>query len=135
MSISIKRVYDPPSPDDGRRVLVDRLWPRGLTKEAAAVDVWLKEIAPSTELRKWYHAGNEWEEFRRRYLQELDANRAALEQLRVQYTGKKSELSGLMAGMKQLKGPERAEAGKALNLREFAGRRRGPGIRRAASRT
>lgn len=84
MKVRIKRVYDPPAAEDGARVLVDRLWPRGLTKEAAAVDVWLKEVAPSHELRKWYHAHlAQWDEFRKRYLGELsnDAARAALQQL------------------------------------------------------
>jgi uncharacterized protein YeaO (DUF488 family) len=63
--IRIKRIYDPPEPGDGRRVLVDRLWPRGLSKDAAKVDEWLKEIAPSDELRKWFgHHTDRWEEFR-----------------------------------------------------------------------
>jgi uncharacterized protein YeaO (DUF488 family) len=84
MAVQIKRVYDPPSPHDGVRVLVDRLWPRGLTKKAAALDVWLKDIAPSHELRKWYHAHPvQWAKFRERYLTELttDAAHAALQQL------------------------------------------------------
>jgi len=72
MTIVIKRVYDAPSRADGIRVLVDRLWPRGLTKEAAKVDEWLRDLAPSNDLRKWYHAQPEqWEAFRRKYLQEL----------------------------------------------------------------
>jgi len=72
MTIVIKRVYDAPSRADGIRVLVDRLWPRGLTKEAARVDEWLRDLAPSNDLRKWYHAQPEhWEAFRRKYLQEL----------------------------------------------------------------
>jgi uncharacterized protein YeaO (DUF488 family) len=70
----MKRVYEPPSPDDGLRVLVDRLWPRGLSKEAARVDEWPKEIAPSDELRKWYgHDPARWDEFRRRYRAQLEA--------------------------------------------------------------
>lgn len=70
--IRIKRVYDPPEAGDGLRVLVDRLWPRGLTKEKAAVDLWAKEVAPSTELRRWFHANRQlWPEFRARYLAEL----------------------------------------------------------------
>lgn len=69
---AIKRVYDPPSSEDGLRVLVDRLWPRGLTKGAAGVDLWLKEIAPSDVLRKWYaHDPAKWTEFQRRYAEEL----------------------------------------------------------------
>ena len=73
--VKIKRVYDAPDGDDGTRILVDRLWPRGLTKERACVDVWLKDIAPSTELRKWFgHDPAKWEQFRERYHRELEAN-------------------------------------------------------------
>jgi uncharacterized protein YeaO (DUF488 family) len=73
MNIKIKRVYEQPDKDDGRRILVDRLWPRGLTKEKAGVDLWLKEIAPSTELRKWFgHDPDRWEEFKERYRTELE---------------------------------------------------------------
>src|SRR5690606_2895537 len=80
--IRLKRVYDPPSPDDGRRILVERLWPRGLTKEQARVDLWLKEVAPSPELRAWYsHDQAKWPEFRQRYIEELRGN-PAVEQLR-----------------------------------------------------
>jgi uncharacterized protein YeaO (DUF488 family) len=84
MTVRLKRVYDPPSPHDGARVLVDRLWPRGLTKEAAALDVWLKDVAPSNELRKWHHAHPvQWAKFREKYLAELttDAAHAALNEL------------------------------------------------------
>ena len=83
MKPKLKRVYDPPAEDDGKRILVDRLWPRGLTKEKARVDLWLKEIAPSTELRKWFgHDPNKWEEFRTRYHQELEANSDAVGRLK-----------------------------------------------------
>jgi uncharacterized protein YeaO (DUF488 family) len=72
MAVVIKRVYDAPSREDGTRVLVDRLWPRGLTKASAAIDEWLRELAPSTELRRWYHAQpNQWAVFRKKYLKEL----------------------------------------------------------------
>lgn len=72
MKIKIKRVYEEPSKADGMRILVDRLWPRGLTKQKASVDLWLKEIAPSTELRKWFaHDPKKWNAFRKKYLQEL----------------------------------------------------------------
>ncbi len=72
MAIAVKRVYEAPSRSDGARVLVDRLWPRGLTKEKAAIDSWLRDLAPSNELRQWYHANPEgWLLFRRRYLKEL----------------------------------------------------------------
>lgn len=77
---SIKRVYDAPSPDDGFRVLVDRLWPRGLSKEKAAVDLWLKDVAPSTELRTWFnHDPEKWDEFVTRYHAELKDNPAVAE--------------------------------------------------------
>ena len=82
MDIRVKRVYEAPSPDDGTRVLVDRLWPRGLAKDKAGVDLWLKELAPSTELRKWFnHEPEKWAEFRQRYRQELALQPAALERL------------------------------------------------------
>jgi uncharacterized protein YeaO (DUF488 family) len=79
MAVAVKRVYDPAAAKDGVRVLVDRLWPRGLTKEAAAVKFWLRDLAPSNELRQWFHANPEaWTLFRKRYLKEL-ANPAASE--------------------------------------------------------
>ena len=72
MSIAIKRVYESPSRQDGARVLVDRLWPRGLAKASAKVDEWLRDIAPTDELRRWYHARpGEWAAFRKKYLKEL----------------------------------------------------------------
>ena len=71
--IRLKRVYDEPSQQDGLRILVERLWPRRVSKEKAAVDLWLKDLAPSTELRKWYgHDPEKWDEFRKRYWLELD---------------------------------------------------------------
>jgi len=71
-NVKLKRAYELPAADDGTRVLVDRLWPRGLTKEKASVDLWLKDIAPSTELRKWFgHDPSKWGEFKKRYLDEL----------------------------------------------------------------
>jgi uncharacterized protein YeaO (DUF488 family) len=79
MDIRVKRVYEAPSPDDGMRVLVDRLWPRGLAREKARIDLWLKALAPSTELRKWFgHDPAKWAEFKQRYLQELQQQPAAL---------------------------------------------------------
>ncbi|MFF9299182.1 DUF488 domain-containing protein [Streptomyces sp. NPDC014764] len=81
MSVRVRRVYEAPEPDDGVRVLVDRLWPRGLSKDAAHVDRWPKGLTPSTELRRWYHADEgTFEEFRERYEAEL-ADREAAEQL------------------------------------------------------
>jgi uncharacterized protein YeaO (DUF488 family) len=86
MAIRLKRVYDPPSADDGRRVLVDRVWPRGLSKERAHVDEWLRELGPSTELRKWFgHEPSRWDEFRARYRDEL---KAPEQRQRLQYVRK-----------------------------------------------
>jgi len=82
MTIRIKRVYEEPSQGDGYRVLVDRVWPRGMSKERAAVDEWLKDIAPSTELRKWFgHRHDRWDEFRSAYFEELDNHQEALDHL------------------------------------------------------
>ena len=79
MTIQLKRVYQAPSKSDGTRILVDRLWPRGLSKEKARVDLWLKEVAPSTELRKWFgHDPERWPEFKARYKAELKHNTAQL---------------------------------------------------------
>ena len=81
--VKLKRVYEPPSPGDGTRVLVDRLWPRGLSKSAAAIDHWMKDVAPSTELRKWFaHDPARWAEFKRRYEAELRAHADAVDALR-----------------------------------------------------
>ncbi len=78
--VKLKRAYEPPAPEDGTRILIDRLWPRGLSKEDAALDLWIKEIAPSTELRKWFaHDPARWEEFRRRYADEVLRNAELLE--------------------------------------------------------
>jgi uncharacterized protein YeaO (DUF488 family) len=78
--IKVKRTYDPPARGDGRRILVERLWPRGLKKEALALDLWIKDVAPSTALRKWFdHRVERWDEFQRRYTKELDGNPAAWE--------------------------------------------------------
>jgi uncharacterized protein YeaO (DUF488 family) len=80
--LKIKRVYDPPQPGDGKRLLVDRLWPRGLAKEKAHVDDWIKELAPSSELRSWFgHDPSKWEEFRHRYQEELKGHREQLARL------------------------------------------------------
>lgn len=75
--LRVRRVYEPPEPQDGFRVLVDRLWPRGLSKEAARVDLWARELAPSDRLRRWFgHDPLKWEEFRRRYREELSRSPA-----------------------------------------------------------
>ena len=76
--VRIKRTYDPPARGDGRRILVERLWPRGMKKEAVAADAWMKDVAPSTELRQWFdHRVERWAEFRRRYQRELNAKPGA----------------------------------------------------------
>lgn len=81
--VKVKRIYEAPDPDDGARVFVDRLWARGLTKEKAALDLWLKEVAPSSELRKWFsHDPDKWEEFQKRYRAELEENQEAIARLR-----------------------------------------------------
>ena len=95
MPVLLKRAYEKPSRSDGTRVLVDRLWPRGLTKQAAAVDAWLKDLAPSNELRHWFHAHPaSWTAFRKKYLGELAAPAAsqALEKL-YQLAGKSRQLT------------------------------------------
>lgn len=80
MSVRLRRAYEDPEPDDGQRVLVDRVWPRGRTREALQIDRWMRDIAPSTELRRWFgHDPERWQEFRDRYRRELaDASRAEL---------------------------------------------------------
>jgi uncharacterized protein YeaO (DUF488 family) len=83
MKIQMKRVYDEPSEADGQRILIDRLWPRGLSKAKARVDLWLKAVAPSTPLRQRFgHDPEKWEEFKQRYTDELDQNSEAVAQLR-----------------------------------------------------
>ena len=82
IEIRVKRVYEAPEESDGRRILVDRLWVRGLSKKKAKVDVWVKEIAPSTELRRWYgHDPNKWTEFKSRYAAELESNPGQVEEI------------------------------------------------------
>ncbi|HWR15084.1 MAG TPA: DUF488 family protein [Terriglobales bacterium] len=114
MAVLLKRVYEAASSRDGFRVLVDRLWPRGMTKEAAKVDLWLKDIAPSDELRKWYHSRpTQWPKFRERYLEELSepAALAAVEQLHA-IAAKKKAIT-LLFGSKNL------ERNNAVVLKEL----------------
>jgi uncharacterized protein YeaO (DUF488 family) len=83
--IALKRVYEKVSKTDGFRILVERLWPRGVTKEKASIDLWMKEIGPSTELRKWYaHDVEKWPEFKKRYTAELKKKKELIEQIRSQ---------------------------------------------------
>lgn len=83
MDVRLKRAYDPPGPDDGYRVLIDRIWPRGVTKAQAALDEWCRDLAPSPELRRWFgHDPERFEEFRRRYAEELRPRAEDLAELR-----------------------------------------------------
>jgi uncharacterized protein YeaO (DUF488 family) len=85
MMVKIKRVYDGESPTDGKRVLIDRLWPRGIKKEDIRIDEWLKEVAPSNELRQWFsHDPSKWREFKNRYYRELMEKEPLVEALRLQ---------------------------------------------------
>lgn len=82
MTIDLKRAYDPPAKSDGRRILVDRIWPRGIAKDGLHIDGWLKDLAPSTRLRRWFgHDPTKWEEFKKRYARELEQRSEALEEL------------------------------------------------------
>jgi uncharacterized protein YeaO (DUF488 family) len=112
--MKIKRVYEKPEKSDGIRILVDRLWPRGLTKEKAGIDLWLKDIAPSTELRKWFgHDPEKWKEFRKRYSAELKKNEEQLSLLKDQV--KKGSVT-LVYGAKD------EEHNEALVLKELLNR-------------
>lgn len=85
MRLHIKRIYEPAAEGDGKRILVDRLWPRGVNENDAHVDIWLKDIAPSTDLRRWFgHDPNKWDEFRQRYRDELKNNAVAVHALKEQ---------------------------------------------------
>ena len=93
MNIKLKRVYELPDATDGKRILVERLWPRGLTKEKAHVDLWMKDIAPTTELRKWFdHDPDKWTEFKKRYRAELKQNDEQVAQLRNEIGKRKTTL-------------------------------------------
>lgn len=96
--IRIKRIYEPPSPEDGHRVLVDRLWPRGVGKDAALIDEWLKVIAPSTELRRWFdHDPGRWAEFAARYRTELEAPDAAAQIARLRDLARRATVTLVFA--------------------------------------
>lgn len=83
--VKTKRIYDPAAPEDGKRILIDRLWPRGITKEEAKIDEWMRDIAPSTELRKWFsHDPAKWEEFRKRYKRELENKTELLKKIKTE---------------------------------------------------
>ena len=112
MSVRVRRIYEAPSPDDGLRVLVDRLWPRGLAKDAAHVDEWPKGLTPSAGLRTWYHGGGSYEEFRSRYEAELAAPESAglLDGLR------KAARAGRVTLLTASKKPERSHASVLAEL-------------------
>lgn len=86
MKIHVKRVYEAATKEDGTRILVDRLWPRGLSKEKGKIDTWVKELSPSSELRQWYnHDPDKWSEFKERYFRELKKNNTQIEELLSEY--------------------------------------------------
>lgn len=100
--LKIKRIYEAPEKDDGFRVLVDRLWPRGISKEKAKIDLWLRDIAPSDRLRKWFgHKEQRWGEFKARYLEELKDKEAFVKQLRT--INKKSVVTVLYAAKDEVR--------------------------------
>lgn len=109
--IVIKRIYEPAADDDGLRVLIDRVWPRGVSKSAAKIDLWARELAPSTPLRKWFnHDPGKWTEFQQRYRAELDNCKAALEELAQQASGNRVTL---------LYGARDREHNQAIVLKRF----------------
>ncbi len=115
MHVVLKRVYQPPAKTDGFRVLVDRLWPRGLAKAKAQIDLWDKDVAPSNELRHWFnHEAEKWGEFQKRYRAELRGNSEAVDALRQSMRG--HEVVTLLFGAKD------EEHNQAVVLREFLGR-------------
>ncbi len=111
--LKVKRVYDPVSADDGKRILVDRLWPRGIKKEKAHIDEWLKEISPSNELRKWYsHDPAKWAEFKKRYKQEIAGKEDLLKKIK---TEARKQTVTLLFSSKEL------ELNNAVALKEMLG--------------
>jgi uncharacterized protein YeaO (DUF488 family) len=103
--IRVKRVYDPPSKnDDGYRILVDRLWPRGLSKTEAEIDTWLNDIAPSNDLRRWFdHSPKKWDEFRSRYFQELAKKERILNEIILAKDSSSAGIITLLYGAKELR--------------------------------
>lgn len=116
--IKLKRVYEPATPSDGLRVLVERLWPRGLSKQQACIDLWLKEIAPSAELRRWYsHEAAKWGEFCRRYRRQLRANEGLVQRLRAE--ARRGTVTFVFA-------TSDADHSSAAALKAYLGRRKAP---------
>lgn len=130
MAIAVKRVYEPPAAADGLRVLVDRLWPRGLSKPAARIDQWVRELSPSNALRKWYgHEAPKWAEFKRRYRTELAANADALSALATQarrrkvtllFASKEPQLNNAYALKEILQSPARGSASTGRRIAQTA---------------
>ena len=115
---ALKRVYEPASAEDGFRILTDRLWPRGVSKDRARVDVWLKDVAPSTELRKWFaHDPAKWSEFKKRYFAELADNPAVEELVKLLHEHRKATL---------LFGSRDEEHNQAVALKEYLSRKHAP---------
>ncbi len=120
MHLRTKRIYDEPARSDGRRILIDRLWPRGVSKEAAQINFWAKAVAPSNELRQWYqHDSSKWAEFRDRYFAELDSNPEGVAELRSQlgsgvvtllFSSKEERLNNASALREYLESPESGDA-------------------------
>ncbi len=111
--VNVKRIYDPVSSEDGKRIYIDRLWPRGLKKSDALFDEWLKEISPSTELRKWFgHDPAKWEEFKKRYKKELEDKKEIMEKLKKEAKRKKITL---------LYSASETEHNNAIAMKEFLG--------------
>ncbi len=120
----VKRVYDPPARSDGRRVLVDRMWPRGLSRDEAALDAWIRDVAPSADLRKWFgHEPAKWAAFKRRYFRELDGKADALAQLAEACAGRTVTL---------LFAAKDTEHNNAVALKEYLDARASSGRRRRA---
>jgi uncharacterized protein YeaO (DUF488 family) len=145
--IRTKRTYDPASRGDGRRILVERLWPRGMKKGSLAADAWMKEVAPSTELRKWFgHRPERWAEFRRRYWEELDANPGVWKPIRdasrrgpvtLLYSARDTEHNSAVALRDYLE-RGRARPGKLRGRRDSRGARKASaarGTKRTARKT
>ena len=125
--IKVKRIYEPPQSSDGFRILVDRVWPRGVSKERAKIALWLKEIGPSTELRKWFgHDPKRWSEFRKRYRQELRAKSELTS--RIKQLEKEHRVVALVFSARD------EERNQAVVLRDFLAKRTRNSERRRAKR-
>jgi uncharacterized protein YeaO (DUF488 family) len=125
MALRVKRAYEPATRGDGTRVLVDRLWPRGLAKDGAHIDLWLREIAPSTALRKWFgHDPAKWKQFRARYFRELDHNTDTVSQLRA--LARRGAVTLVYSARDE-------EHNQAVALRDYLAAKRKPSTRRKQS--